>query len=86
METYTKNLSTNDPEYTAKYATIQSLNQMSDKIRENKSSMYSKVYYGSSLIFGVLIAIFANSLNWLVVFLLIDLSLALLIFFAKKFH
>jgi hypothetical membrane protein len=67
-------------------ATLESMNLSSTLIRENKDKMYSKVFYLFSLIFAVLIAIFSEYLNWLMILLFIDFSLFLLVLPAKRFY
>jgi positive regulator of sigma E activity len=85
-ENYTYELGADDRLFLAKTTTIQSMNQNTALIKENKEKMYSKIFYVFSLIFVVLIAIFAESLNWVLVFLFVDLSLIILIWFAKRFY
>lgn len=69
-----------------KYLNIQSLRYVSNEIRNLKESIYSKIYFTFSLIFAVLIAIFAQSLNWMMVLIISNLLMLMLIFFAKRFH
>ena len=83
---YNYELSEDDHLFASKTATIQSMNLSTALIKENKEKMYSKVFYVFSLIFAVLIAIFAESLNWLLVLLFVNLSLVILIWFAKRFY
>lgn len=66
--------------------TIQSMNLSSSLIRQNREKMYSKIFYVFSLNFAVLIAIFSDSLNWLVIFFFIDLSMAFLVWNAKDYY
>ena len=84
-KTYTPDLPSKDL-FSARDTTIQSMNQIVYLIKENKERVYSKVFYVFSLIFAVLIAIFAQSLNLLMVLVFVDLLLVLLIFFAKRFY
>lgn len=65
--------------------TIESMNLSSRLIKENKEKMFSKIFYVFSLIFAVLIAVFSNSLDWLMVLLFIDISLSFLVWFGKDY-
>lgn len=71
---------------TNRNVTIRSMNYNSSLIKENKEKMYSKIFYVFSLIFAILIAIFAGDLNWVLVLLFGNLSLIPLIWFAKRFY
>jgi len=71
---------------TNRRTTIQSMNLSTSLIKENREKIYSKVFYVFSLIFAVLISVFANSLNWFLVLLFLDLSLIVLILFAKDYY
>ncbi|HJX50531.1 MAG TPA: hypothetical protein VJ438_03655 [Candidatus Nanoarchaeia archaeon] len=75
-----------DPLAQAKYINIQSLRYVSDEIRTLKENMYSKIYFSFSLIFAIFIVIFAQTLNWLMVSVFIDLSLIILVLSAKTFY
>lgn len=85
-KTYIQHLDTKHPWHTQRQAAIGSLNHLSDRIRENKDNMYSKIYFAVSLILTTFIAIFAESLNWAVVLFLADLLLVLLIIYARGYY
>jgi hypothetical membrane protein len=85
-EEYTYELDSNDRLFNAKTATIQSMNLSTALIRENKEKIYSKIFYAFSLIFAILIAMFADSLNWIFILFFINLVLLLLVWSAKRFH
>ena len=85
-DAYTEYLSTNSPLFPALSTSIQSYNQVNELIDGNKDRIYSKIFYVLSLIFGIFTAVFAESLNWLMILIFMDLLLILLIFFAKRFY
>lgn len=67
-------------------ATIDSMNLSTSLIKENRGQMYSKMFYIFSLIFAVLIAIFSNNINWVMILFFIDIALLFLIWFAKEYY
>lgn len=67
-------------------STIESMNLSTSLIKKNREQMYSKVFYVFSLIFAVLIAVFSNNLNWMMVLLMIDIALLFLVCFAKEYY
>lgn len=83
---YNEKLDLNDPLYNIKYTNIQSLRYMTDQTDNLKGKIYSKVYFSLSLIFTVLIAIFAQALNWLAVGFFINVLLFILVLFAFGFY
>lgn len=66
--------------------TIESMNLSTALIKQNRESIYSKIFYVFSLIFGVLIAVFSSHLNWGMVLFFIDISLLFLVWFAKDYN
>ncbi|HEA46574.1 MAG TPA: hypothetical protein ENH99_02220 [Candidatus Pacearchaeota archaeon] len=84
--TYTEHLDTKDPWYVQKKSAIDSLNQLSDRIRENHHHMYSQLYFTASLLLAILIAFFAESLNLAIIIFLADLMLTLLVMYAKGYY
>jgi len=85
-KTYLQELDIKDPWYVQKNSAVQSLNQLSDRIRENREWISSKIYFTLSLIVAVFIAIFAESLNWIIVFILLNILIFILIFPAKEYY
>jgi hypothetical protein len=83
---YTQKLSPNDPLFIQKNIAIQSMNTLSERIRDHREGIYSKIYFTVSLVLAIFIAIFVESLNWFIVLFLIDLLMVLLVFSAKKYY
>jgi len=76
----------NDNRLLPRQISIQSLNQSTALIKENKRDIYSKIYYAFSLIFAVFIAIFSNYFGIITFLIFLNLFLIFLIYNAKKFH
>jgi len=83
---YNEEIDFRDPSAQAKYLNIKSLRYISNEIGNLKGNIYSKIYFGFSLVFAIFITIFAQSLNWLMVLVFIDLLLVVLVLFAKSFY
>lgn len=79
-------LDVNDPNFINKQTGIKALKEINEIIDKNKEEIYSKIFYLSSLIFGILTAIFAEELNWILVLFIINISLVILIYFSRKFY
>ncbi|OIO80725.1 hypothetical protein AUJ84_02735 [Candidatus Pacearchaeota archaeon CG1_02_32_132] len=68
--------------YSNRRTTIQSMNLSTSLIKENHEKIYSKIFYVVSLIFAIFIAVFSDSLNWVMVLIFVDLSFFVLVLFA----
>ena len=86
MDTFTESLSTNDPLYLAKKGTIDSLNIINELIDENKAGIYSKIFYITALIFGILPSIYPNFFNPFTLLILVNILLAMLIIPDRDFY
>ena len=75
-----------DQNFIQKTTAIKSLYEINNIIDKNKEEIRSKVFYSFSLIFGVMTAIFAEKLNWIMVLILTNFTLAILIYFARIFY
>ena len=72
VDVQTRELSTRHPYHEARRDTILSNHQLVEIIDNNHKEMYSKIFYAFSLVFSILLTVFASQLNWTVVWLLID--------------
>jgi hypothetical protein len=68
------------------YGNVQSLRYVSNEVRTLKEGIYSKIYFGFSMVFAVFISIFTQSFNWVIVLGFVDLLLLILVFFARIFY
>ena len=83
---YLQEFDVKDPWFIQKNSAVQSLNQLSDRIRENKDWINSKIYFTFSLIVAIFMVIFAEAFNWIIVLALVNILMLILIFPAREYY
>jgi hypothetical protein len=85
-KTYTHNLSQDDPSILVKWITINSFNDVSALIKENRRGIWTQVFMVLTIIISIFIGFFVNSKNYLGILILANALMALLVIFSYEYY
>lgn len=85
-KTYTYHINQADPLFPTKNVTIQSINRISDLIKENRRNISNQLSFILTIFISIFIGIFIQQRNYFGIMLLADLLLGMVIFFAYKYY
>jgi len=87
--TYNQRISVDDPLFKQKKLAIDNLNKIATLIANDKERIYSKIYFAASLFITIIVASYAEYLNWKIItlfglFLIGGLIYPIVIYFKRR--